>query len=121
MRVKKSSNWKYVVMMMLAMVLSCSAMTAVTQAATTHTASATTDRKDGVCTYTVKGLDPSRESEFTMELRRSDNKKTMIKKQITINEDNCVKGTYEVKHHTRRCKIHLHQLFGSYFGRNRRY
>ena len=82
-------------MMMLAMVLSCSAMTAVTQAATTHTASATTDRKDGVCTYTVKGLDPSRESEFTMELRRSDNKKTMIKKQITINEDNCVKGTYE--------------------------
>ena len=95
MRVKKSSNWKYVVMMMLAMVLSCSAMTAVTQAATTHTASATTDRKDGVCTYTVKGLDPSRESEFTMELRRSDNKQTMIKKQITINEDNCVKGTYE--------------------------
>ena len=90
MRVKKSSNWKYVVMMMLAMVLSCSAMTAVTQAATTHTASATTDRKDGVCTYTVKGLDPSRESEFTMELRRSDNKQTMIKKQIRISEDNCV-------------------------------
>ncbi len=95
MRVKKSSNWKYVVMMMLAMVLSCSAMTAVTQAATTHTASATTDRKDGVCTYTVKGLDPSRESEFTMELRRSDNKQTMIKKQIRISEDNCVNGTYE--------------------------
>lgn len=51
MRVKKSSNWKYVVMMMLAMVLSCSAMTAVTQAATTHTASATTDRKDGMYVY----------------------------------------------------------------------
>ena len=51
MRVKKSSNWKYVVMMMLAMVLSCSAMTAVTQAATTHSKCYNRQKRRGMYVY----------------------------------------------------------------------
>ncbi|MCH5268315.1 MAG: L,D-transpeptidase family protein [Lachnospiraceae bacterium] len=93
MRATKKFGFRIGMLMTLAMILAISGVSAKTQAAT-HTASATTDRKNGTCVYTVQGIDLETETEMTMEVKRSDNQKTALTKKIELNAENCANGLY---------------------------
>lgn len=93
MKGKRIQSMRYAVIAVLAIVLMFGAGAAKSQAAA-YSATATTDRHNGICTYKVQGLDLTKASTFTMMVKRSDNKKIVLQKDITLDETNCVDGVY---------------------------
>lgn len=57
------------------------------------TATAKTDRKAGTCTYTVGGLDITKDTQLTLRVNRSDNKKLAWERVVTLTEENVKEGT----------------------------
>lgn len=58
------------------------------------TASVSTDRKAGKCTYTVKELDTEAVTQITVRVTRSDNDAMVMEKTIDLTEENCADGTF---------------------------
>lgn len=59
------------------------------------TASVSTNRSAGICTYTVKGLDLATDTSLVVRVDRSDNKKTAwTSEQIALSEENVSDGVY---------------------------
>ncbi len=62
-----------------------------------QTASITTDRAQGVCSYTVNGIDTTAVSEMTMKVTYIDtngNTSIALEKKLPVNETNCTEGVY---------------------------
>lgn len=77
-----------------ALMLTLSTMTVCTEAATTQSASLSTNRTSGVVTYTVKGLDLTVDSKLDIQAVNTTTKKSAWEKSVTLDETNCKEGIY---------------------------
>lgn len=77
------------------LLLTLSFMTVRTEAATTHSASLTTNRSTGVVTYTVKGLDLTVDTDKALKIQAVNaTNKSVWEQSISLDETNCTDGTY---------------------------
>lgn len=56
------------------------------------TATTTTDRAAGICSYTVQGIEQL--SKLTLQVAKSDDKTIVLTREITLTNENCANGTY---------------------------
>lgn len=77
------------------LLLTLSFMTVRTEAATTHSASLSTNRSTGVVTYTVKGLDLTVETDKTLKIQAVNAvNKSVWEQNVSLDETNCTDGIY---------------------------
>lgn len=72
----------------------------IVHAESTSSASLKVNRAEGICEYTVQGLDPTLYSSIKMKVAHQDNAgatATVFEQDITLNTTNCVNGTYTGK------------------------
>lgn len=89
-RIYIGSSFAFVFTVLL---LTLSLMTVRAEAASTHSASISTNRSTGVITYTVKGLDMTADDTLKIQAVNTANK-NVWEKTVALDETNCVEGSY---------------------------
>lgn len=59
-----------------------------------YSASISTDRTTGVCSYSVHGLDPEQTNSIKLQVAHKDSQAIAFQNDITLTSENCVDGTY---------------------------
>lgn len=59
-----------------------------------YSASVTTDRTTGECSYSVHGLDITANNTLTLQVSQKDTGRIALQKDITLTSANCINGTY---------------------------
>lgn len=79
---------------LFALLLLSFGITAVRVNAAEYSASVSTNRQTGECTYTIQGLDIEKTNTLTLQVSHKDTKQTAYEKSETLTSTNCANGTF---------------------------